>query len=140
MIIDATDMIVGRMANVIAKKLLLGEKVDVINCEKAVFSGKPETILARYKQKAEMGAPKKGPFSPRMPDRLLRRSIKGMLPLNKTRGKEAFKNVMCYIGVPAELKDKKAETIKEAHADKLPSIKKITVGEICKYLGGKWNE
>ncbi len=38
MIIDANNMILGRLASFAAKKALLGEKIDVINCEKAVIS------------------------------------------------------------------------------------------------------
>ena len=33
MIIDGNDLIVGRASTVIAKRLMMGEKVDVINCE-----------------------------------------------------------------------------------------------------------
>ena len=36
MIIDAKNLVLGRMATVVAKEALLGEKIDIINCEKAV--------------------------------------------------------------------------------------------------------
>jgi large subunit ribosomal protein L13 len=140
MIIDAQDLIAGRLATVAAEKVLLGEKVDIINSEKAVISGKKEEVIAKYKRVREMGVPRKGPFQPSLPDRFLRRIVKRMLPMAKPRGKEAFKNVMCYIGVPEQFKDKKAETIPKANAEKLPNLKKVTVGQICKSLGGNWND
>jgi len=138
MIIDASDLIVGRFTNLAAKKALLGEKVDVVNCEKAVFSGKKEMILKKYKRFQDMGVPKKGPFQPKLPDRFVRKIIKRMLPMDKPRGKEAYKNVMCYIGVPEQFKDKNLETVKEADSNRLSTLKKVSVGTICKYLGGKW--
>ena len=49
MIIDATDLIVGRMGAFAAKKVLLGEKIDIVNCEKAAVSGSRENILAKLR-------------------------------------------------------------------------------------------
>lgn len=138
MIIDATNLILGRLATFAAKKALLGEKVDIINCEKAVITGDPKTTYARFKQKRDMGIPLKGPYPSRMPDRIVRRTIRGMLPRKKAKGRYAFSRVMCYIGVPEKLKDKKTETIKEADVSKVPSLKYTTVGEISKLLGAKW--
>src|SRR3989344_7656110 len=140
MIIDATDLILGRMATVVAKKALIGEKIDIINCENAVVTGDKKNILANYKQKKDRGIPLHGPYFPRYPDRLVRRTIRGMLPWKRTRGREAFKRVMCYISVPEQFKDKKIETIKEVNVEKLPNTKYLTIKDICKYLGAKITE
>ncbi|MFH1506116.1 MAG: 50S ribosomal protein L13 [archaeon] len=137
MIIDATDTIMGRVATVAAKKALLGEKVDIINCEKAVVSGRKKWLLPETKRRKDMGIPTKGPVIYRMPDRFVRRAIRGMLPHKKPRGREAFKRIRCYIGVPLQFKDQKAEIIKEASFRKLPNLKYTTVKQICKHLGGK---
>lgn len=139
-IIDASNMILGRLATVAAKRALLNEQVRVINCENAVVSGRKEFIFAEAKRKRDMGTHVRGPFKNRMPDRMVRRTIRGMLPTQATRGREAFKRVMCYIGTPDELKGKPTIQVPGAHADKLPTVKKVTVGEICKHLGAKWNE
>ena len=48
-VIDATDLILGRLSSIIAKKALLGEKIDIINSENAVITGKKEFILRNYK-------------------------------------------------------------------------------------------
>lgn len=138
MIIDATNLIVGRLAAFAAKKALLREKVDVVNCEKAVITGDPNVSYEKLKQKIDRGAPLKGPYHPRMPDRIVRRVIRGMLPWKKTRGREAFKRVMCYIGVPEELKGKKPETIKGADVSKIPSLKYARLGDLSKRLGARW--
>ncbi len=135
MIIDAKNSILGRLGTVVAKKSLLGEKIDIINCENAVVVGKKREILTRYKHKFDRGIPSKGPFIPKTSDRFVRRAIRGMLPYKKDRGKNAFKNIKCYVGVPEEFKDKKYNEVKEAAMSKLN--KGITVREICQYLGGK---
>lgn len=135
MIIDATDLIVGRFATVAAKKAMLGEKVDVINCEKAVITGSRSRIISDMKRKRDRGVPLQGPYFPRMPDRLVRRMIRGMLPYKQAKGAEAFKRVMCYMGVP-EGKDK-AETIESASIKKLPNVKYLKIADICKEFGVK---
>ncbi|MFC1691364.1 50S ribosomal protein L13 [Nanoarchaeota archaeon] len=137
MIIDATDLMVGRLSSFAAKKALLGEKVDIVNCEKAVVSGKKQEIVAKYFRKYQMGVPKKGPFLHRRADRLLRRTIRGMLPYKQPKGVEAYKRVMCYNAVPNELEGKKADTLKSANYSKLPNLKYLKLGDVSKLIGGK---
>ncbi len=136
MLIDATDQIVGRLASVVAKKALLGEKIDIVNAENAVISGKKQAVLAKMKQKVTRGIPSKGPHFKRSSDRLLKRFIRDMLPYKQPKGRAAFQNIMCWIGVPEEFKDKKAESIKEAEASKL-MINTVSIKEISRFLGGK---
>ena len=136
MILDANGLIVGRFATIVAKKAMLGEKIEVINCEKAVISGKKEAIMEKYKKARDRGAPLKGPYFPRMPDRFVRRIIRGMLPYKQPKGAQAFKRVMCYSGIPKKFEGKNIETITNANSSKLPTLKKVTVRDICKYLGG----
>ncbi len=135
-VIDATNLILGRLATKVAKLALEGEKISIINSEKAVISGKKKMVLARFKDIREKGDPFHGPFYPRMPDRIVKRAIRGMLPYKKERGKKAYKNIKCYIGIPLNLKDAKSETIKRASISKT-TAKFIYVGEISKLLGAK---
>jgi large subunit ribosomal protein L13 len=137
MILDATDLIVGRFATVVAKKALMGEEVAVVNSELAVVSGSRTNVLDSYKTKRARGAPLLGPYFPRRPDMVVRRMIRGMLPHKQPKGKAAFGRVMCYIGVPSQFAGKKLETVKEAQVSKLPNLKYIRIGEICKQLGSR---
>lgn len=137
MIIDATDLIVGRIATVAAKKALQGEKVQIVNSGKAVITGDKKRILAKYKRTRERGAPLVGPFFPRQSDRFVKRTIRGMLPYKQPKGRDAFKRVLCYKGVPKELQQKETQTIKEANVDKLSNTKFIRVEDVCTFLGGK---
>jgi large subunit ribosomal protein L13 len=135
-IIDATNLVLGRMATEVAKQAMLGEQIAVVNCEKAIVTGTKPRILATYKPRRERGYALKGPFYPRMPDRIVRRTIRGMLPYKQYRGKIAYKNVMCYIGIPKELKDKKLETIKGASSEGL-TCKFMKLKELSRLLGSK---
>ncbi|MFH1400006.1 MAG: 50S ribosomal protein L13 [Nanoarchaeota archaeon] len=135
-IIDATDTIVGRFSTVAAKQALLGEKVDIINCEKAIISGDKYGIIAATFRRRNLGT-FKGPFYIRQPDRFVRRIIRGMLPYKQTRGRDAYKRIMCHVGVPDEFKDGKAIRMEEATSEKLPNSKYMLVGELCRRIGGK---
>ncbi len=136
-VIDAQDLIVGRMATKAAKKALLGEEVVIVNCEQAVISGKKADIVAHYKNKFARGVHSHGPFFPRQPDRMVRRIVRGMLPWKRAKGREAFKRVMCYIGVPEEFKTMKIETMKEAHVNRLQTMRMMKVKELCSLMGAR---
>ncbi len=135
MIIDAENQILGRVASEISKKLLKGEKVFVVNCEKAVISGNPKYTIKKYLEKIQRGDPKHGPFFPRTPDGIFRATVRGMLPWDRAKGRNAFKNLKVFIGIPEELKNKKFEKIsKDANQLK---CKYITLEELSLALGAK---
>jgi large subunit ribosomal protein L13 len=137
-IYNGEGMVLGRLAAVVAKDILLGEEVNVVNCEKIVISGRKEKVVANEKKRRDRkGYPLKSAKFSRLPDRFVRRSIRGMVPWKQARGKEAFKRVMCYIGMPEVLADKELIVVNNASMKKLPTLKYVTVGEICKSLGGK---
>lgn len=135
MIIDANNTILGRLATVAAKHALLGEEVSIINAEKAIVSGEKQEVLARWRAKYARGTPTTGPFILRMPDRLVRRVIRGMLPYKTPRGREAYAKVKCYAGVPKQFEGKETTTV-DANKSKLPNTKFVTVLDISKNLGG----
>ncbi len=133
-VIDATDLILGRMATVVAKRLLQGEQITILNAEKAVVSGKRSSRVKELKKRLEIGHPRKGPYLPRQPDRFVKRSIRGMLPRKKPKGIEAYRRLRVFIGVPRELEGETMEQLPEAHVEKLKSPY-ITVGELVQEIG-----
>ena len=133
-IVDAKGLVLGRMASIIAKRLLQGESIIVVNAEKAAISGKRLQIVKEAKTFLEVGHPRKGPFHQRRPDRIVRRTIRGMLPRKKPKGIQAFKRLKVYLGTPMEFKDKEIQTILDASTEKLKSPY-ITVGELAKEIG-----
>lgn len=135
-VIDATGLILGRMASVVAKRLLNGEKIIIVNAEKAIISGDKYMVVGQYHDYLQIGHPGKGPLHPRRPDRIVRRAIRGMLPYKQPRGRDSLKRLRVYMGVPAELRDKPMETIPEASASKLKGRRYITVLEMSRHIGG----
>jgi len=133
-LIDATGLILGRMASAVAKRLLQGEKVIIVNAERAVVSGKRLSRVKEAKKFLEVGHPGKGPYHPRRPDRILRRTVRGMLPRKKPKGQEAYRRLRVYIGFPEEFKGEEPQTISNAQAEKL-KCPYITLGELAKEIG-----
>lgn len=133
-IIDASGATLGRLSTNTAKRLLKGEEIAVVNSEKAIISGKKFAIKESYKKKREVGTYRKGPFFPRTPDKIVKRTIRGMIPYQTPHGRTAFKKLKCYMGVPKIFEGKKFETIKEA--EKQP-IDFITIEELSRSLGAK---
>jgi large subunit ribosomal protein L13 len=115
---------------------LEGEKIIIVNAEKAMLSGKLKSKVREAKEFLEVGHPRKGPFHYRRPDRIVRRTLRGMLPYKQPRGKQAYKRLKVFIGIPDELKDRKMETLTDAQAKKL-TCPYFTLGEFAKDIG--WN-
>ena len=137
-VVDATNLIAGRMASFVVKELLKGEQIAIINAEKAVFTGNKTMVFARYKQRVDRGEPTHGPHFPKMPHMILKRVVRGMLPYKKEKGLKAMKKLKIYIGCPDELKNQKAVTYERADANKIKVPKSVTIEEISKWLGAKW--
>jgi large subunit ribosomal protein L13 len=135
-VIDADGLILGRMATYVAKRLLNGEEIVIINAEKAVLSGRKSSKLSDAKEFLSVGAPMRGPYHYRRPDRLVRKTVRGMLPRRRPKGKQAFKRLRVYVGIPDDLRDRSAETLMKAQAKKL-TCPHITVGEFAREIG--WN-
>ncbi len=136
MIIDATDLILGRLAAFAAKQALLGETVLIINSEKAIITGSKKYLLDRYTQRIHRGEPHHGPNYPRRPDFLVRRTIRGMLPYKQFKGEIAFKRIKCFIGKPADLKETPI-TIEKISKGKLKNTKFITILNLSRHIGYK---
>ena len=135
-IYDAENQILGRLCTVIAKKLLNGEDVIVVNAAKAVVSGKPSMKEKEYLIKLQRGDPYKGPFFPRTPDGIFRRAVRGMLPWHKSCGRKAYKRLRVFAGVPEKIGKEKMEKVKSADVSKLKS-KSATLGEVAIAIGAK---
>ena len=137
MIIDATNLILGRLATKAAKQALEGEDIVVVNCEKVVITGNRKQLLENYAKKFDVGQVNQGPYFPRRPDMLVRRTIRGMLPRKNPKGRVAFARVKCYIGLPPEIKPEEVKTAPEANIERIKKATHISVLELCKHIGYK---
>jgi len=135
-VIDASGLILGRMASIVAKRLLSGEPIVIVNSEKAALSGKRLSRVKEARAFLDIGHPKKGPFHPRRPDQIVHKTVKGMLPHRQPKGEMALRRFRVFLGVPAELKNVSFQTIPEAHVSRL-KCPYVTVGEFAKEIGYK---
>ncbi len=140
MIIDGEGLIMGRLASIISKKLLDGEEIVVLNAEKILISGNKDWAYARYKQRldrASISNPRKmGPKYPRRPDDIFRRTVRGMVPYRKTTGREAFKKLKVFVGIPKEFEGSEIFKVEEAQPKNIK--KSIELGKMSKLLGSKF--
>jgi large subunit ribosomal protein L13 len=104
-IIDGHDLVLGRVASSITKKLLNEETVVILNAEKMVISGHLKDVTSKYKALFDLkdkANPEHSPYWSRRPDFFVKRVIRGMLPYKHARGKAAFKRLRVYIGIPEQ--------------------------------------
>ncbi|MFB6216390.1 MAG: 50S ribosomal protein L13, partial [Candidatus Aenigmatarchaeota archaeon] len=138
--VDAKDSVLGRLASRIAKNLLEEEKVTVVNSEKAVISGREKSTLSEYDAWTKIKSlvdPSEGPIHPTRPGDLLRRTVRGMLPFKKPKGREAYDRLQAYAGVPAEYEGEEFEKFPKAQVENLNTRRFIRIGELSKQLSGK---
>ena len=134
-VVDAKDARIGRVGTFVAKKLLEGEEVNVINAEEAVISGNPQAIVEKYIARRQLqfkGNPEKSPYWPKVPDRFVKKLIRGMIPRKKASGRAAYKNLKVYIGRPVDLKGDSLR-VEDAELGKL--TKYIRIKRLCELLG-----
>jgi len=132
-VIDASGLILGRLAANVAKRLLNGEEIVIVNAEKAIITGGKEDIIAHFRHRRDVGGDRKGPHYPRTPHMMLKRSVRGMLPFYKPRGRAAYKRLLVHISVPKQFKGKKFESIEGA--SELSTQRYMALGEVSKVLG-----
>jgi len=109
-VIDGTNAILGRIASYVAKEALKGEEIVVINCEEVQITGNKKTIEKEFKEKrSRFGHSQKGPKHHKSSEKIVKRTIRGMLPNYRTgRGRIAFKKIRCYNEIPKEFKEIKS--------------------------------
>jgi large subunit ribosomal protein L13 len=108
-----------------------GESVAVVNAEQAVITGREDAVLEKFQARREKGSDR-GPMYPKRPDRILKRSIRGMVPYKERRGREAFENVRVYVGNP---NGQDGEILEGTSLDRLSNIKFVSLGDVSDTLG-----
>lgn len=144
-VIDGSGHRLGRLASKIAKMLLSGKKVVVVNADKVLITGTKKTILERYLRLigrtwySSIEEPKV--WYPRRPDRIFWYTVARMLPRRKSTGREALRRLKVYAGVPPELENQNFTKIEDALHNSAISrsgrvIRTLTLGELSKLLKG----
>jgi len=139
-VIDATDHIAGRLSSNVAKLLLKGNRVSIVNCDKIMISGTRSNIIQEYREFLKINSinhPKHTPRHPRRPDTIMKKMIRGMLPNDKPSGKEAHKRLRTFIGSPKEVKSLKKIKFEKAMIRK-SSSNYTTMADLGRTVG--WTE
>lgn len=132
-VIDATGLVLGRMATHAAKAAINGDEVHIVNAEKAIVVGSSrKAIQEHYLFKRQVGTQRKGPFFPREPHLIVKRTCRGMINYQSSAGRAAYKRIKAHLGVPKELASAKAGTIEAARRE---AKAYLTVAELATWLG-----
>lgn len=135
--VDASDHIAGRLASILAKELISGKRIVVLNADKALVSGRSSSVFRQWQARLEIYShvnPIYGPIHPRRPDNILRRMVRGMVPKTKTKGRDAMSRLRVYIGVPERYSAVKTSKFEDALARR-PIPQYTTIAEISKNIG-----
>jgi len=130
-IIDGKGAVLGRLASYVSKEALKGEDIIILNCEQVIITGNRKNIEENFRERrSRVGSSQKGPKHSASSERIVKRTIRGMLPEHRFgRGRKAFKKIKCYVGIPKEFQESK--TIK---AGKGKPFKFITIKEVSKWI------
>jgi large subunit ribosomal protein L13 len=137
-VVDATGLVLGRLASVTAKSLLAGEEVKIVNAEKALITGGKNSIFEDYGHSRERGHKERGPYFPRRPEMILKRTVRGMLPYKMRRGRDAFSRLRIYVGVPRELQGMPIEQPAGAKMRNESNNRYIELGTLSRRLGANF--
>ncbi len=133
--INAENLILGKLATNIAKRLISGEIITILNAEKAVMLGTKEAKAYKFRVRlgiAYKGMPERGPKYSNRPETIMRYAIRGMLPTERASGRAAFRRLRVYCGIPLEFKDRNLKTVPDA---KCNSDRFVVLEEVCKHIG-----
>jgi len=127
-IIDGEGAVLGRLCSFAAKKALEGNEIIIVNSEKTIVLGNKKDIIGKYQQARKRGGrAQKGPYKPKPSFMMLKRSIRGMLPDYRWgEGRDAFKRIICYDGIPKEYVDKKMIKMNKPIRNKFVELKEIS--------------
>ncbi|XP_057310909.1 60S ribosomal protein L13a-like [Hydractinia symbiolongicarpus] len=102
-VIDASTHMMGRLASVIAKCILQGQRIVVVRCEDINISGnfyRNKLKVMDYLRKRMNTKPSKGPYHFRAPSKCLFKVVRGMIPHKTKRGMEALNRLKVFDGIP----------------------------------------
>lgn len=126
-IIDGKNAVLGRLASYAAKEALKGEEIIIVNCEQIIITGNKKNIKKNFEiRRARVGSSQKGPKHPKTSEKIVKRVIRGMIPDHrKGRGREAFKKIKCYVGIPKEFQETKKITAGKEKKGKFSQVKEF---------------
>merc|ERR1712184_26046 len=144
-VIDGRGHLMGRLASVVAKNILNGNKVVVVRCEGINQSGnfyRNKLKVLKFLRLRCNVKPSRGPFHFRAPSKMFWRTVRGMVPHKTERGKDAMKRLQTFEGVPPPYDRKKRMVIPSAlKVLRLkPGRKFCSLGRLSHDVGWKYQD
>ena len=142
-IIDGKGHIFGRLAAIVAKELLSGQRIIVVRAEQLVLSGslfRRKLYYEAWRRIKHQTNPKRnGPWHFKAPARLFWRAVRGMLPRKTARGEKALERLKVFEGIPFPYNTRKRRVVPQAlRVIRLASVRKSCVmGDLSEKIG--WN-
>jgi len=141
-VVDCYGHLLGRLASIIAKELLNGQKVVLVRTEELNISGslfRNKEKYARFMRKVTSTNPTRGPWHYRSPSKILWRVIRGMIPHKTERGKAAMDRLKTFEGIPSPFDRMKRQVIPAAFKNLRlrPGRKFCRVGDLAAESGWK---
>ncbi|WP_411025409.1 50S ribosomal protein L13, partial [Salmonella sp. s55004] len=143
LIIDGSGHLMGRLASIVAKNLLQGQRIVVLRCERINISGgfyRNKLKYLQFLRKRTNTKPSRGPFHYRYPSRMFWRVVRGMLPHKRARGKEAMERLKVFEGMPPPYDKKKKFVVPPAlrYLRLKPGRKFCILGRLAEEVGWKY--
>ncbi|KAK3584077.1 hypothetical protein CHS0354_012544 [Potamilus streckersoni] len=142
-IIDGRGHLLGRLAAIVAKTILQGQKVVVVRCEGINISGNffrnKMKFLGYLKKRCNVN-PVRGPFHFRAPSKVFYKAVRGMVPHKTSRGKEALNHLKVFEGIPPPY-DKQKRMVVQSALKVLrmnPGRKFCELNRLCHEVGWKY--
>ncbi|KAI8520609.1 PREDICTED: 60S ribosomal protein L13a-like [Branchiostoma belcheri] len=145
LIIDANNHLLGRLAAVVAKSILQGQKIVVVRCEGLNISGsfyRNKLKYLEFLRKRTNTKPSRGPFHLRAPSRIFWRTVRGMLPHKTTRGAQALERLKVFEGIPPPYDKQKRLVVPSALRiiRLMPNRRFCSLGRLSHEVGWKYKE
>jgi len=140
--IDGKGHLLGRLASVVAKQLLKGQRIIIVRCEEIDISGsyfRNKVKYLSFLRKRTNTNPKRGPIHFRSPSKIFWRVTRGMLPHKSKRGASALHRLKTFEGIPPPYDRRKRlvcpEALRVTHLK--PGAKFCSLGRLSSEVG--WN-
>ncbi|EKX46854.1 large subunit ribosomal protein L13Ae_2, cytoplasmic [Guillardia theta CCMP2712] len=141
-VVDCRGHLLGRLASIIAKELLNGQRVVLVRCEEVNISGafiRNKLLFMSYLRKRKNSNPSSGPYHFRAPSRMVWRTIRAMMKHKTPRCQAALDRLKVFDGVPPPYDKVKRMVMPDAlRVLRLrPGRKYTNLGRMCSEVGWK---
>ncbi|XP_030826706.1 LOW QUALITY PROTEIN: 60S ribosomal protein L13a-like [Camarhynchus parvulus] len=144
LVIDGRGHLLGRLAAIVAKQVLLGRRVVVVRCEGINISGnfyRNKLKFLAFLRKRMNTNPSRGPFHFRAPSRIFWRTVRGMLPHKTKRGQAALERLKVFDGIPPPYDKRDAWMVRALKIIRPKPTRKFAVlGRLGDEVGWKYRD